>query len=95
MALRLLLSRRAERDIDRLEEFIANETRGRAQRAMSDLSGGMRRLERFPELGVSIGKGFRQLYISSGKSGYVVRYRILTDAVMVVRIWHGKENRPR
>jgi len=95
VALRLLLSRRAERDIDRLEDFIASETRGRAQRAMAKLDDGMRRLKRFPELGVSIGKGYRQLYIASGKSGYVVRYRVLEDAIVIVRIWHGKENRPR
>lgn len=95
MALPVVLSRRAEADLDRLEAFIAAESPGRAERAITHLRQGTNRLARFPGLGVSLGKGTRQLYVSYGKSGYVVRYRVLPNAVLIVRIWHGKEHRPR
>jgi plasmid stabilization system protein ParE len=29
------------------------------------------------------------------RAAYVVRYRLTPDKVIVVSIWHGKENRPR
>lgn len=95
MTLPVVLSRRAEADLDRLEAFIAAESAGRAERAISRLRQGTNRFARFPGLGVSLGKGVRQLYVSHGKSGYVVRYRVLTKAVLILRIWHGKEDRPR
>lgn len=35
----------------------------------------------------------RELMISFSSSGYVVRYRVDTDAVIVARIFHMRENR--
>jgi len=38
---------------------------------------------------------YRQLFVPFGKSSYVLRYRIHTeeDTLVVVRVWHGRENR--
>jgi len=49
----------------------------------------------FPELGVSVGEGLRQLILRYGKSAYVVRYIVLENTIIITRIWHGRENRPR
>lgn len=92
---RLIISRRAESDFDRLEAFIAADSPGRAERSIDNLRKSVNRLRRFPELGVSIGEGRRQLYVKNGKSAFVVRYRIFDDAVLIIRLWHGKEHRPR
>ena len=37
----------------------------------------------------------RETVVLYGKSSYLVRYRVTDDAVIITRIWHGKENRPR
>jgi plasmid stabilization system protein ParE len=46
-------------------------------------------------MGKDVGDGVRQLVLRYGKSGYVIRYRVTDEAVIISRIWHGKENRPR
>jgi plasmid stabilization system protein ParE len=37
----------------------------------------------------------RELAMRFGKSGYIVRYQVTEKAVIVLRIWHGREDRPR
>ena len=95
MRRRIVFSRRAGADLDRLEAFLATESRGRAERAVARILRGMRNLEDFSELGVAMEGGLRQLALRYGKSGYVVRYHILDDIVLITRIWHGREDRPR
>jgi plasmid stabilization system protein ParE len=46
-----------------------------------------------PELGKEIGDGYRQLVLRHGKSGYVIHYRVLSDTILITRIWHGREER--
>ena len=37
----------------------------------------------------------RETLFAYGKVRYVIRYRVNETEVEIVRIWHGKENRPR
>jgi len=39
--------------------------------------------------------GLRKLVVSFGKYGFIIHYVILEDDVVIVRIYHGRENRPR
>jgi plasmid stabilization system protein ParE len=93
MARRIEFARSAEADLDRLAAFLATESRGRAERAVARIIVGVQNLADFPELGVAVGGGFRQLVLRYGKSGYVVRYRVLEDVVLITAIWHGREDR--
>lgn len=95
MRRQIIYTRRADADLTRLEEFIAVESRRQAARAISRILRGLQNLRRFPEMGRDIGGGFRQLVLRHGKSGYVIHYRVADDAVVITRIWHGKEDRPR
>lgn len=70
-------------------------SRRRAARAIARIRRGIRNLEDHPELGVAVDDGFRQLILRYGKSSYIVRYRVLPDVILITRIWHGKEDRPR
>jgi plasmid stabilization system protein ParE len=58
---------------------------------------GIEMLLESPYLGVEMAgrPEYRQLYVPFGKSAYVLRYRIDVDSntLVVVRIWHGRENR--
>lgn len=54
-------------------------------------------VETMPSLGQKTKSPFiRQVAVRFGKRGYVMRYTIRERdaAVVVLRIWHGQENRP-
>jgi len=91
---KLIYSRRADVDLERLEKFIATESRRQATRAVARILRGLQNLQDLPELGRDIGDGVRQFVLRHGKSGYVIRYRVLEDAILITRIWHGLEDRP-
>lgn len=93
MRRKIIYAQRADADLARLEAFIAAESRRQAARAISRILRGLQNLQHFPEMGKDIGDGFRQLVLRHGKSGYVIHYRVTDDAVVITRIWHGKENR--
>ncbi|MGH6951125.1 MAG: type II toxin-antitoxin system RelE/ParE family toxin [Vitreimonas sp.] len=90
---RLAFSQHAEAHIQAFEQIFASETLGRAERAFTAFERGVRFLADFPELGVKLGEGFRQIAIPHCDGSYLVRYRVTDDAVIVTRIWHGKEER--
>lgn len=85
----------AERDIDRLFEFLADKDLLAAQKAMLAIDDAIERLTDQPRLGprIPVNTDFRQIPIRFGKYGYVMQYRIQEDALIVVRIWAGLEQR--
>ena len=52
-------------------------------------------LEHNPELGHPIGEGrtYRQLVLEVRRAKYVFRYRIDKDRIVMLRVFHGKEQR--
>jgi plasmid stabilization system protein ParE len=53
------------------------------------------RLTRLPFLGRPLSHGgLRETIVPYGKSRYVIRYRVTDTTIQIVRIWHGRENRP-
>lgn len=95
MPRRIAVSKRARADLVRLRKFIAAESERSAAFAIDRLLKGVRLLRDMPELGVQVRPPFRHLILPHGKSGYVVRYRVTAEEIVITRIWHGRENRPR
>ncbi len=95
--MKVVLLPEAEGDIDRLYEFLVNSNPLAAQKAVLAIDEGITLLSETPYLGVELQArpDYRELAIKFGKSAYVLRYRILReeDLVVIVRIWHSKENR--
>lgn len=91
----IIVTERARADLDRLHAFIARKSPRSAQRAVQRIIEGIDLLALFPRSGVVVRRDIRSAFIRFGRSSYVVRYRIEGDAVVITRIWHGKENRPR
>ncbi|WP_117196522.1 type II toxin-antitoxin system RelE/ParE family toxin [Rhizobium terrae] len=88
----------AENDIERLFDFLMNQGNAlAAQKAMLAIDEGIQMLLETPYIGIRMeGRtDYRQLFVPFGKSAYVLRYRIHeeADTLVVVRIWHGRENR--
>jgi plasmid stabilization system protein ParE len=91
-------SREARGDLVRLRAFIEKHGPAAAQRAGRRLVQGIERLVRHPRLG-------KRVLVAPGQpapeeirdwlvSDYVVRYLIANERVIVLRIWHGNEQRP-
>ncbi len=95
--MRLVVLPEASEDIDRLYEFLKDENPRSAQKAMLAIDEGFEMLIASPYLGVRMHgrEMYRQLFVPFGKNAYALRYRINSDndALVVVRIWHSRENR--
>lgn len=85
----------ARADLIRLRKHLEPESPRAAQRAVDRIITGIDLLADFPEMGVQTRPPFRTLFLRFGSSAYVVRYRIADDVVVITRIWHGREDRPR
>ncbi len=80
-------------DLVRLRKFIEEKNPTAAQRVANDLLLGFEKLKVFPEIGLKVERAFdpnriRDLFIGL----YTVRYLIGDGEVVILRIWHGKEN---
>jgi len=80
-------------DLARLRAFIAEKNPAAAQRTARDVLLGLEKLKAFPELGLRVQRApdpdrIRDVFIGS----YVVRYLVGDQDIVVLRVWHGKEN---
>ncbi len=87
----------ARQDLRRLQSFLILRNPLAAEKAMTAIKSGFLRLQENPRLGLVMVKRptDRQLVIPFGNSAYILRYRLdeARDTLLVVRIWHGREQR--
>lgn len=81
-------------DLQRLYEFIAEHNASAAARAISTLLEAVESLKDFPEKGRpwAAEPDYRSLSVRFGARGYVVRYRLFEEQVIIVRAWHALED---
>ena len=92
---RLVWSENALRDLARLRDFLAVNSRSAAQRAVTRIRLGVRPLARDPEIGRLIEDmppDYREWIVEFGRSAYVVRYQLVGNQVIVMAIRHGRED---
>jgi len=92
---RLELRPAARRDMLRFERSLNRHSPSAALRMFNLVTARILSLPEQPFKGVEREHGLRELVIKFGKSAYVVRYRVSDDAVIVTRVWHSLQNRPR
>jgi toxin ParE1/3/4 len=93
---KLIVSRAAQADLERLQAFLADKNPETAQRVVVVLTRAIQSLDTFPDRGRPSGvPGTRELIVPFGGSAYVMRYAHLpdTEEVVILRIWHGREER--
>ena len=80
-------------DIDRLADFLREDDPAAAVETYQLLARGLALLEQHPLIGYEVERGWRQLVISRGRSGYLALYEYLPalDRVVVHRIRHQRE----
>lgn len=88
------LSRRAYGDFLRLQQWLEGKDPTAAERAASAILAAIKRLESFPFMAPELpGTHFRELSIRFGRRGYIARYAVDEDRVLITRIWHSREQR--
>lgn len=96
-SLKHVFSAEALRDLQRLHDFIADQNPSAAQHVARELLDGIHGLRRFPRMGKSVGVAPEQLApeeIRDWFTGhYIVRYLLLENRIVILRVWHGKEDR--
>jgi plasmid stabilization system protein ParE len=80
-------------DLARLREFIAENNPSAASRIATELKQGIKRLAKFPNIGIAVinapnPQAIRDLYIGN----YIIRYLIANNDIYILRLWHDKES---
>ena len=91
---RLIWSPQALLDVHRLHRFLAIKNTDAAQRAVQALRQSVRVLGQQPGIGRPIEDmpvEFREWVIDFGDSGYVARYRVDAEAIVILAVRHQKE----
>lgn len=85
----------AQADIQRLYDFLLERDPRAAERAIRAIQLGAQRLLEFPRIGRRMDDAAerRELSVPFGAGAYVLRYRIHEDTIVVIRVWHSREER--
>ena len=90
---RLVFAPRALDDLDRLTDFLLEQSPESASATAPIIVSGLQALKLHPLLGRPAEYGLRELLISRGRTGYVALYQYdaATDTVFVLAVRHQRE----
>jgi len=90
---RLVLAPSAFQDLDRLTDFLLETDPVAAGDTTPLLIDGLRVLRQHPLIGRPVERGYRELVISRGDTGYVALYKfdMENDLVLILTIRHQRE----
>jgi plasmid stabilization system protein ParE len=83
-------------DFERLYFFLLDKDSGAAENAAKNIIKGVYLLMVTPRIGKPMPDrdDRRELFLALGAGAYVIRYRLeSTQSVVIIRIWHNRENR--
>lgn len=91
---RLVLAPRAMQDLERLSDFLLAADPASASKTVAVLLGGLQILKLHPLVGRVVERGYRELLISRGHSGYVALYGydVIKDTALILAIRHQRED---
>jgi plasmid stabilization system protein ParE len=86
-------SRNAQANLTRLHLFLVDKNPEAAHRAIRTIRDRINMLARFPRLGRADHEQpeQRELFITFGTAGYVARYRVADELVLILAIRHARE----
>ena len=93
--MKLVYAPEAVADLIRLRAFVAEKSPAAAAHIAAELITRIENLCAFPHLGRAVGEAPQPAVIRDMVFGsYVVRYSEHANALVVLRIWHHREDRP-
>lgn len=92
---RLLWLPKAEQDLHRMIHFLKCKNPAAARNALLIIRAGTKQLIDMPKMGYPIANipDQRELVLSFGAGAYIIRYYIQKHDVIIIRIWHSREER--
>lgn len=92
--LKLVWSPAARRDLIRLREFIEPHNPRAAKRSSEKIRKTTKLILDYPAIGTRIeNRGDREFYTPFGQGGYILRYQIIEQNIVILKIWHPREDR--
>lgn len=92
--LKLVWSPAARRDLIRLREFIEPHNPSAAKRSSEKIRKAAKLIRDNPAIGTRIeDREDREFFTPFGQGGYILRYQIIGQAIVILKIWHSRENR--
>lgn len=93
MSFAVSVSAQAQKDAERLEEWLPARDARAADRLGMLLEAALDSLAETPLRGRIAGPTTREINVPFGRDAYVIRYRVNAKHVIVTRIWHSLEQR--
>ena len=95
--MKLVYSPEAVADLRRLHDFVVEKDLLAARRLSKSLREGIKRLKQFPQMGRRVRQSadvWAPDEIRDWVTGtYIARYLLLEETIVILRVWHHKENR--
>ena len=93
----IVWTQNATDDLNRHYDFIKLNNPEAAARAVQAIVSSAESLQENPRRGSIVDEiaGLRKFLVPFGKYGYMIHYVILENDVIILRVYHGRENRPR
>ena len=92
--LTLIWSSIARFDLIRLREFIRPHNPRAARRSSEKIRKAAKLILDNPAIGTPVGdREDHEFYISFGQGGYILRYQIIGQKIVILKIWHTREDR--
>ncbi|GEM_PF-163089 len=93
---RIIFFTEAGADLVRLRAFIEEHNPNAANRAVSKIRESLKMLAEYPLLGLCVENidvpNLRELFVQFGKSGYLIRYRIVQNEIQIIRYGMGEKS---
>jgi plasmid stabilization system protein ParE len=93
--MRIEWSAAALADLDRFAVFLHERHPALAAIVAREILAKAQFLEKHPHLGRPIGEHgqYRQIVLEVLRGKYIFRYRVAGDRLVILRVWHGREQR--
>ena len=93
--MRLVWLPEAQADIQRLSNVLRERDPRAAERAIRAMQLGAQQLLECPQVGRRMEDETerREVYVPFGAGAYVLRYRMHEETIVVIRVWHSREER--
>jgi plasmid stabilization system protein ParE len=90
----LIWSPSARRDLIRLRDFVEPHNVRAAKRSSEKILKAAKSILDNSAIGKTLnGRNDRELFTSFGKNGYILRYQIIEKNIVILKIWHSREDR--
>lgn len=91
--MKIIWAPKAISDLARLHDFLAPVNPDAAAKAVQSLVTTADRLQHFPRMGERLDRYDPREVRRVFAGPYEIRYRLTTDSIFILRLWHGRERR--